>query len=310
MQYFNLVFPGFNGEFTYHSDSKEILVGEFVKCPFKSDYKIGLVMSLEKQKPKFKTRSLERINNFEIFSLDKKKMELLFWFSEFYFSPFYKILNLYYPKNILDFFSKKKDFVKKEKVKKDVVNNLYELKSYQKEALSKLLLNLDKPKLLWGYTGSGKTEIYKYLTQKVLNESKQILILSPEISLSKSIFKEFKDNFDENCTIWHSGLKSKEKRESFFDINSGDIKIIFGARSAIFAPFKNLGLIIMDEEHDFDNYKNDTDPRYQTKRIVLKMAEIYKIPVILGTATPSIESYYLVSKGLMECVKMEDRVFP
>lgn len=146
--------------------------------------------------------------------------------------------------------------------------------------------------LLFGVTGSGKTEVYLQLIEKVLKEDKTSIMLVPEISLTPQTVDRFISRFgEEKIAVLHSKLSAGERYDQWNKIKSGKAKVVIGARSAIFAPVSNLGIIIIDEEHD-GSYKSETNPRYHTKEIARYLAKEYNVPLVLGSATPDLESYY------------------
>lgn len=167
-------------------------------------------------------------------------------------------------------------------------------------------LNTAKTFLLYGVTGSGKTLVYIHLIKEVIKRNKNALLLVPEISLTEQIVSIFYDNFGDDVAILHSGLSSKEKYEEYIKILNGEIKIVIGTRSAVFAPLKDLGIIIIDEEHS-DTYKQDNNPRYHAKDIALKRSEYHKCPLVLGSATPSLESMARAQKGVYELITLKKR---
>lgn len=168
-------------------------------------------------------------------------------------------------------------------------------------------LNNFKPYLLYGVTGSGKTEVYMQIIMRVLTLGKEIIVLVPEISLTPQLVNSFKKRFGTAIAIIHSRLSDGEKYDEWRKIERKEVSIVIGARSAIFAPFTNLGLIIIDEEHSA-TYKQENNPRYNTIDIALWRAKRYQVPLILGSATPSIESYTRAESGVYELLVMEDRV--
>ena len=137
----------------------------------------------------------------------------------------------------------------------------------------------------------GKTEIYLQLIEKVLEKGKTAIVLVPEISLTPQMVDRFLARFGENIAVLHSKLSIGERYDEWQKIKQGQVQIVIGARSAIFAPVQNLGIIILDEEHDM-SYKSDTTPRYQAKDLARYMAEKNHCPLVLGSATPAIETYY------------------
>lgn len=145
--------------------------------------------------------------------------------------------------------------------------------------------------LLQGVTGSGKTEVYLNLTAKALAKGRQVLVLVPEIALTAQIVKRFKSWFKGCIAVVHSKLSASERADVFYKIRNNEAQILIGVRSAVFAPFTNLGLVIIDEEHD-QSYKQEERPCYHAREVALYRAKYFNIPVVLGSATPSIESYY------------------
>ena len=165
----------------------------------------------------------------------------------------------------------------------------------------------DKMFLLKGVTGSGKTEVYMKLVERVLLEEKSAIILVPEIALTPQIIERFKGRFGVNVALFHSKLSYGERFDEWFRVKEGKSKVIVGARSAIFLPAKNLGLIIIDEEHE-NTYKSEQNPKYQTKEVAEYLSELKGCKVILGSATPSIETYYRALTGEMKLLELNSRV--
>ena len=165
------------------------------------------------------------------------------------------------------------------------------LSSFQQEA--KDFLDSKKQALLFAKTGAGKTEIYIKTIKEILKQGKQAVFLMPEISLTPQMEKRLKEVFDSSVAIWHSKVTAKRKKEILNKLQNGDIKLIAGARSALFLPYSNLGLIIVDEEHD-NSYKSDTTPRYNAKDLAIFIAKKFDLRLILGSATPSLNSFYKI----------------
>ena len=167
-------------------------------------------------------------------------------------------------------------------------------------------LSLFKPFLIHGVTGSGKTEVYMHLIKDVLESGKNVIVLVPEISLTPQVVNLFKARFS-NIAVLHSKLSDGERYDEYRKINEGLVNIVVGARSAIFAPFKNIGLIIIDEEHT-DTYKQENTPRYHAIDMALYRAKYNNCPLVLGSATPSIESYTRALLGTYTLINMPTRV--
>ena len=161
--------------------------------------------------------------------------------------------------------------------------------------------------LLEGVTGSGKTEVYLSLSEQVLNEGKSVLMLVPEISLTPMMMEYFIKRFNNNVAILHSELTPAEKYDEYRKIARGDCRVVIGARSAIFAPLSNIGLIILDEEH-VESYKQDVVPFYHAREIAIMRGKTHKAKVLLGSATPSLESRARAQNGLYHLLLLKNRI--
>lgn len=214
----------------------------------------------------------------------------------------YATINSLIEKGLVEKYQKEEYRLQDEMVEKKI-NKLNE---YQKEAYNQIINSEKDIVLLNGVTGSGKTEIYMALIDKVLKEGKEAIMLVPEISLTPQIINRFKSHFNENISVLHSGLSDGEKFDEYKKILRKEVKIVVGARSAIFAPFTNIGIIIIDEEHS-NTYKQDHNPRYNAIDVAFLRGKTYNAKVILGSATPTIESYARAKKGYYELVKLEKR---
>ena len=182
-----------------------------------------------------------------------------------------------------------------------------ELNEEQKEALKQIEYDKFMPYLLHGVTGSGKTEVYMHAIDNVLKQNKQAIVLVPEISLTPQLVNTFRKRFGNDVAILHSGLSNGEKYDEWRKIERKEVNVVIGARSAIFAPLTNLGIIIIDEEHS-TTYKQDNNPRYNAIDVAIYRAKKHNIPVILGSATPSIESYTRALQGIYKLLTMKRRV--
>ena len=189
----------------------------------------------------------------------------------------------------------------------DKSQNKVELTSLQKTCVKDILKSTDKPIVLYGVTGSGKTEVYMNVIDKVLSQGKTALMLVPEISLTPQMVRVFSDRFGTSIAVLHRALSVGEKHDEWLRIYSNDAKIVIGARSAIFAPLSNIGVIIIDEEHD-SSYLSDSNPRYFTQDIAVFRAKYNKCPLVLGSATPSIETFYKTQTHEYNLTQMPVRV--
>ncbi|MFZ5640060.1 MAG: primosomal protein N' [Bacillota bacterium] len=181
----------------------------------------------------------------------------------------------------------------------------------QQQALDAIRESLRKPAfeifLLRGVTGSGKTEVYLQTISDNLALGRQAIVLVPEISLTPQMVERFKARFGDRVAILHSRLSAGERFDEWRRVKNGRVEVVVGARSAIFAPFKNLGLIIIDEEHE-SSYKQEDHPKYHARDAAIKRAELTGSTVVLGSATPALESYWRAQQGEFKLITIDDRV--
>ena len=190
--------------------------------------------------------------------------------------------------------------VNSEKVEKKTLTH------YQNSAVN-TIFNKDETFLLKGVTGSGKTEVYMEIIDKAIMEGKTAIMLVPEISLTPQMMQRFNSRFPNQVAVLHSGLSDGERFDEWDRIFNGDAKVVLGARSAIFAPLTNLGVIIIDEEHD-SSYVSETNPRFITHDVAEFRGRFNKCPVVLGSATPSIDSYKNTQNGRYHLVELPERI--
>ena len=191
-------------------------------------------------------------------------------------------------------------------------NQALELNPEQKQACEAVVGAIGKkhpPFLLQGITGSGKTEVYLQIIQGALDMGKTAIVLVPEISLTPQMTERFIARFGEQVAILHSGLSNGEKYDEWRKVERGDAQVVVGARSAIFAPLKNLGVIIIDEEHEA-SYKQDSNPRYHARDVGLLRAQYNQAALVLGSATPSLESRARAGKGVYQHLRLTQRANP
>ena len=190
----------------------------------------------------------------------------------------------------------------------NIVKENINLTNDQKSAIEKINnTNNFKTYLLHGVTGSGKTEVYLNTIEKVLKAKKEAIVLVPEISLTPQLVETFKKRFGSQIAILHSNLSMGEKYDEWRKIERKEVSVVIGARSAIFAPLTNLGIIIIDEEHS-STYKQENNPKYNTIDIAIYRAKRYNIPLVLGSATPLIESYTRAKTGIYELLTLKNKI--
>ena len=188
-------------------------------------------------------------------------------------------------------------------IERKVVNHT----DLQKRAINEILEKRNVTHLLFGVTGSGKTEVYMSVIEKIIAEGKTAIMLVPEISLTPQVLSNFKARFGEEVAILHSGLSSGERFDEWKRIRLNKAKIVVGARSAIFAPLTNVGIIIVDEEHE-QSYNSESNPRYFTKDVAEFRRKYNNCPLVLGSATPSLESFNKAENGEYNLVEMPVRI--
>ena len=191
-------------------------------------------------------------------------------------------------------------------------NQALELNPEQKQAYEAVVDAIGKqhpPFLLQGITGSGKTEVYLQIIKGALDMGKTAIVLVPEISLTPQMTERFIARFGDKVAILHSGLSNGEKYDEWRKVERGDAQVVVGARSAVFAPLKNLGVIIIDEEHEA-SYKQDSNPRYHARDVALLRAKYNQAALVLGSATPSLESRARAGKGVYQHLRLTQRANP
>ena len=275
----------------------EIKVGQAVSIPFgrrKEELKAYVVGFSDYLEEGIKAKEISEIlDNTPLFSLEYLK--LLEWVSSYYFCDIQTVLNAALPQK---FFEKNVKKYRTPKIKDKIfdtkkINSDFELSKAQKKVYDEINKVGAKTSLLYGITGSGKTEIYFKLIEDTINQGKNVIFMAPEIALVSQLTVRTIERFGADCVaIWHSSITEAQKYETWKKLRNNEIKILFGARSAVFAPMKDLGLIIIDEEHDSSYKQTMPNPRYNARDVAKKLCELYGAKLILGSATPSIESYY------------------
>lgn len=181
-----------------------------------------------------------------------------------------------------------------------------ELNSDQRRIVEGILKSCGQEFLIHGVTGSGKTEIYMHLVSEMIQQGRDSIILVPEIALTPQMVERFKGRFGSDISVFHSRLSQGERFDEWFRVKEGKVKVAIGARSALFLPFEDLGLIVIDEEHE-GSYKSDSNPKYHAREIAEIKSGLNGCKVVLGSATPSLESYYRAVTGEMELFTLKER---
>ncbi|MBZ7937606.1 MULTISPECIES: primosomal protein N' [Campylobacter] len=273
MRYYEVsIFGLYLQNLIFHSEEKIPSLSEVI-VDIKMKKNLRALVIKECEKPNFQTKAIKELTPF---SLSKSQFELA------------KFISYYYATTIgfvLGFFSTSKEY----SCKKLEILKKPNLSFEQQKALE--FLNNQSSSLLFADTGSGKTEIYISLIKDYLEKGKQVLFLMPEISLTSQIKKRLEMYFKDNFFLWHSKVSKKKKQECLESFNEGKALLIAGARSALFLPFRNLGLIVVDEEHD-NSYKASNKPYINVRDLALFLGSKLNIKVVLGSATPSLTSFY------------------
>jgi len=274
--YYNISLIGSPLEpFTYHFDTV-LEVGQQVEVTVRSRKVLGVVLT-QTLKPAFETSEIFQVTAFRY---SQKQMQLAQFISSYYICSLGDAFALLVPFDDAIHEGKRSE--------QDEYSSKIELSKKQSEAVD--FLQTHRVSLLFGDTGSGKTEIYMKYFEQMLQRGKRSIFLMPEISLTPQMSKRLEEHFGERVVMWHSKLTPKKKKEAMAKIQSGEAMIIAGPRSALFLPVNDLGLIVVDEEHD-ESYKSSSRPRYNARDIAIYMGKLYGVNVVLGSATPSLSSY-------------------
>jgi len=282
--------------------------GMRIKVPFGTRILVGIFLNLqtETEIPQHKLKAAYAVLDQEPL-LSPKLMHFCQWVSEYYHHPMGEVLLNALPKK----FREGKDGISiKIKIKNKSAEKImtpHILNQYQAEALKNInAANQFKVFLLAGVTGSGKTEVYLQAIEFVLSQKKEALLIVPEISLTPQTVDRFQQRFQVPLAVMHSGLSAGERARMWLLAKENFAPIVIGTRSAIFAPLKNLGLIIVDEEHD-SSLKSQSNVRYSARDMAVMRAQLENIPVILGSATPALESFFNAKQGRYQLFCLPNR---
>ena len=294
----------FNHPFTYESNLN-LKIGDYVVVPFGKSKITGVVWDEfeKKNNRNFKVKNV--LKKLDVSPLKKTTIKFLNWFSEYNIIPKGMALKLVLlSSNAVE--KNKKETYKNFEI--DIKKNYIKLSEEQKKSLKKMNVCNEKFRVhvLQGTTGSGKTIVYFEALKEIINMGVQGLILLPEIGLTGQFEKKFLEFFGFMPAVWHSGISKKKKEIIWSGIANGEIKVVIGARSSLFLPFKKLGLIIVDEEHD-QSYKQDEGITYNARDMAISRASFENIPINLITAVPSIETYENIKKGKYSISRLEQR---
>ena len=295
----------FNHPFTYESSNLDLKIGDYVIVPFGKSKITGVVWNEFEKDNKKKYLIKKVIQKLKIPSLKNNTIKFLNWFSEYNMVPKGMTLKLLLlSSNVVEKFPEKNYLIYKGKLK----DNNIKLSQKQKQSLKKMNISNDKFRVhvLQGTTGSGKTMVYFEALKQLIIKGFQGLIMLPEIGLTGQFEKKFVEYFGFNPAIWHSGVTKKNKEIIWSGVANGEIRVVIGARSSLFLPFKKLGLVIVDEEHD-QSYKQDEGVRYNARDMAISRTSFENVPINLITAVPSIETYDNIKKGKYTISRLNER---
>lgn len=281
----------------YYSSSDHS-IGDLVQAPFRNKNITGIVWEVNCEDSGKKLKSLCNENNFPA-SINSEVIELIKKAAKYYLSELGTVAKLVLPVDINESPIK----IHEQEIQNNI--RLAKLTDSQEKAL-KLVENNVKPTVIKGVTGSGKTEIYFHAILNQIKNGKQSLIMLPEIALSTQIIARFQERFGFEPAIWNSTVTKAKKKRILRGIISGDVKIVIGARSSLFLPYKNLGVIVVDEEHD-SSYKQNEGILYNARDMAVLRGSIEKCQTLLVSATPSIESLHNAANEKYNIVHLENR---
>ena len=292
--------------FSYRIPEDTVLhVGDPVLVPFGRGKKKAYVLSIHERVcfPEEKIKDIDSVLDKE-FSVEEELLSLAVWMSREYGTGLNQCLKTVIPV--------KKKVKKRGKATEllwkaeEAPLSLTEEQANVLEGIKLAFSKGEKAALLFGVTGSGKTEVYLKLMEEIIRKGKEVIFLIPEISLSFQTRSRIEKRFPGLVSVLHSKMSQGERAESMEKCRSGEVKILMGPRSALFAPFSNLGLIIMDEEQD-RSYKSEQAPRYETRDVIRKRGELSSCPILFGSATPSVQLFSEVEKGDLPCFCLHNR---
>ena len=267
---------------------EKVVIGSRVKVPFGSKKVTGIVLSHKDKSSFSKLKEVEEVIDHEAL-LSKEILEFLTWSANYYHHPIGEVLSNALPKNLRN--GKPALLKKPSEAQVKMSSTDIQLTTEQSFAITEVLKSSSEFNgfLLHGVTGSGKTEVYLNITERLLKTGKQVLVLVPEIGLTPQMISRFKERIEGQVVAVHSQLNDTQKQDAYLLAKNGDAKVILGTRSAIFTPIPNLGLVIVDEEHD-NSFKQQSNFRYSARDLSFMRAKFANVPLILGTATPSLET--------------------
>jgi len=293
----------------------KVRVGSMVHVPFRSKSIEGFVVGFHsKDDESLKGFELKEITEcpFEDVVFSEKDLGFFTWIADYYQLPIGEVFHCAFPKSVFTIpkRTRKAPIEELKDLTAELPKTHVEPTADQKLALERIMTTFEEGKfksfLLHGVTGSGKTEVYIQAARAAISKGKSALILVPEIALTPQLRLRFEERFANQVAVLHSGLGEKSRRDFWWDIRNGKRKVVVGARSALFAPLENIGLIVVDEEHE-PSYKQEDRLRYSARDLAIVRARQHSAVAILGSATPSIETFYSAKNGKHELLTLSTR---
>lgn len=278
----------------------EVKIGSIVRIPFGRRHILGVIIKLSDSTSPLALKNISSI--VQDFSIPKSYVETALWISDYYLCSLGEAIELFLP----TLMKRPRKDQQKPQNEEILLNRLTKSQKDIFESLKTKLINPQKPALLFGVTGSGKTEIYLHLAKEAIRQGKQVIVLVPEIILTPQTVEKFESVFKDEVCLMHSHLSKSEKLKCYSDFRLGAKKIIIGPRSALLVPHEKIGLIIIDEEQE-DSYKQEQSPRYHAVDLARHIAEKNNALLLLGSATPRVETFYQAKSGKYDLFTLEKR---
>lgn len=303
-KYVNVLFNlPVNHPFTYSIDNgPSFTSGYRVKAPVRGRLLTGYVTETTEKAPKggYTIKAIEKIvDKAPVFG--EGELELAGWLSRLYFCSQGEALSIILPGGV------QKSRIQEELIETELPERKLLLSDEQRYGIDRICGGTTSTLYIHGLTGSGKTEVYLSAAEKCIAEGKSVIYLVPEIALTHQIVEHVRRRFGEMTAVLHSRLTPSQRMEEWKRIRRGDARFVIGARSAVFAPVLNLGLIIIDEEHE-TSYKSGSHPRYHARQVAMYRRSRENAVLVMGSATPSIEAYHLMREGTIEEVRLTKRL--
>jgi primosomal protein N' (replication factor Y) len=302
---FDITIPRTKIDFFTYEAEENLERGDLVAVPIRNKTKYGIVINKDSKREVAGIRRVKEL--IEPKFIPEKMLQLYQWMSDYYLSPLGDVLKLAIPSKMLRRF----DYVEKREPRPTVAERPVPNRE-QAIAIDRIHKALTAGEyaafLLYGITGSGKTEVYLRCVERVIKDGGRALVLVPEISMTPLLFQRFEERFQNEVVTIHSTLTDKERRQLWYAIRAGKYRVVIGPRSTVFIPIPDLKIIIVDEEHDASYKEHTRMPHYNARDIAVTRSKIENIVVVLGSATPQIESYYNTETGKYALLDLKERI--